>query len=153
MKKFFTTFSFLVLIATTSVFVSCSSDDNNNSEQIQQDPLLGRWIAEKVAVKVTVDGNIMQDETADITNQLDLYFEFKEGNVVTLYQKQFSTGGVNEGTGTYIISGSTMTINISGEPQDFTYALEDGELSLKIKEEGEIEGQNYIVEMTYFLYK
>lgn len=153
MKKFFTTFSFLVLIATTSVFVSCSSDDNNNSEQIQQDPLLGRWIAEKVAVKVTVDGNIMQDETADITNQLDLYFEFKEGNVVTLYQKQFSTGEVNEGTGTYTISGSTMTINISGEPQDFTYALEDGELSLKIKEEGEIEGQNYIVEMTYFLYK
>ncbi|WP_177760920.1 hypothetical protein [Flavobacterium sp. I3-2] len=153
MKKFLTTLIFLALIATTSIFVSCSSDDNNNSVQIQQDPLLGRWIAEKVAVKVTVDGNVMQDETGDITNELDLYFEFKEGNVVTLYQKQFSTGQVNEGTGTYTISGSTMTINISGEPQNFTYALENGELTLKLNEKGEIEGQNYIVEITYFLYK
>lgn len=153
MKNFFTSLSILALIATSSVFISCSSDDNNSSEQVQQDPLLGRWIAEKVAIKVTVGGNLMQDETGDITNELDLYFEFKEGNVVTLYQKQLSTGAVNEGTGTYIISGSTMTINISGEPQSFEYSLIDGELALKIKEEGEVEGQNYIVEITYFLYK
>lgn len=153
MKKIFTSLSILALIATSSVFTSCSSDDNNTSEQVQQDPLLGRWIAEKVAIKVTVDGNLMQDETGDITNELDLYFEFKEGNVVTLYQKQLSTGAVNEGTGTYTVSGSTMTINISGEPQSFEYSLIDGELALKIKEEGEVEGQNYIVEITYFLYK
>lgn len=153
MKKIFTSLSILALIATSSVFISCSSDDNNSSEQVQQDPLLGRWIAEKVAIKVTVDGNLMQDETGDITNELDLYFEFKEGNVVTLYQKQLSTGAVNEGTGTYTVSGSTMTINISGEPQSFEYSLIDGELALKIKEEGEVEGQNYIVEITYFLYK
>lgn len=46
-----------------------------------------------------------------------------------------------------------MTINISGKPQVFQYALKDGELSLKMVDEVQVEGQNISLELTYFLYK
>jgi len=154
MKKFFTSLSILALIATSSVFVSCSSDDNNSSEQVQQDPLLGKWTAEKIDLKMQLGDNVIIDEKdTDITSELELFFEFKENNVMSLYQKQLQSGQISEGSGTYTVAGSQLTIVISGEPQVFEYSVNNNELTLTMMTEEMYEGQVMKMEMTYYLYK
>ena len=152
MKKIFTSLSILALIATSSVFTSCSSDDNA-SEQVQQDPLLGKWTVEKVDVKISIDGAVVQDQKGvDITNEVEMYFEFLQGNVANFYQKQIASGQVNQATGTYSVSGSDITIVIENEPQTFEYSINNGELTLSIVEEEMYEGQLYQITTTFHLF-
>lgn len=156
MKRLLTSLSILALIATSSTFISCSSDDNVTKEvelSIEQQ-ILGKWILGEIDLKMQLGDNVITDEVGtDVTNELDLYFEFKVGNVVTLYQKQYQNGEVTQGTGTYTVSGSQLTVNISGTPQVFEYEINGDKLSLTLNVEEMYEGQLLIMNLTYHLYK
>lgn len=155
MKKLFTTLSLLTLVISSSIFVSCSSDDNSSKEVevIQQDPLLGKWNLEKIDLKISIDGNVVQEEHGvDITNQIQMYFEFFEGNLVHLFQKDISTNEINEGSGTFTVSGSEITIVIENESQIFEYAINNGELTLTTVEEEIYQGQVFQITTTFHLF-
>jgi len=156
MKKFFTSLSILALIATSSVFVSCSSDDNSSKEVevIQQDPLLAKWTAKEIDLRLQLGDNVMADEVGtDITNDLELYFEFEEDNVAHLFQKDLETGNIIEATGTYSISGSELTTLFNGVSQIFEYEINGNKLLLTLNTEEMYQGEVLTMNMTYHLYK
>lgn len=141
---------------SSSVFVSCSSDDNvtKEVEVTKEQQLLAKWTAREIDLNLQLGDNIIADEIGtDITNELELYFEFEENNVVNLYQKQFHNGAVIDVTGTYTITDSEISVNFSGQPQIFEYELNDDKLSLTINTEEMYEGEVLKMKMTYHLYK
>lgn len=141
---------------SSSVFVSCSSDDNvtKEVEVTKEQQLLAKWTAREIDLNLQLGDNIIADEIGtDITNELELYFEFEENNVVNLYQKQFYNGAIIDVTGTYKITDSEISVNFSGQPQIFVYELNDDKLSLTINTEEMYEGEVLKMKMTYHLYK
>ncbi len=105
MKKFI---SMMVLFVALVMSVSCTKDDISSGD------LVGTWEATEVTVKMTIDGK-SQSATVEMGPGEMIWSFYSDGtteidsDLLELY-----------GEGTYKVNGSTVTITIEGDPQDFT---------------------------------
>jgi heat shock protein HslJ len=95
---------FLLALVLPMMFSSCSSDDDNSS-MFTMEELYGKWSA--TAVKVN-------GEWIDITKYP---YNLKYSMSITFYQNgtYYGSGYFGNGSGTYKVSGNTISTYIDGE--------------------------------------
>lgn len=131
-----------LLLASLGLFLfsSCSSDDNSTIVEPQPvNHLLGAWKLNTMSVKISQDGQVISEQIdAPIGNQLTWEYKFNED--LTVDYVIGADGQSEEGTGTYTVTDSSLTITIQDEPQTFEITTLNAEnLYLKFSEEEEIQ--------------
>lgn len=131
-----------LLLASLGLFLfsSCSSDDNSTIVEPQPvNHLLGAWKLNTMSVKISQDGQVISEQIdAPIGNQLTWEYKFNED--LTVDYVIGADGQSEEGTGTYTVTDSSLTITIQDEPQTFEITTLNAEnLYLKFSYEEEIQ--------------
>lgn len=131
-----------LLLASLGLFLfsSCSSDDNSTIVEPQPvNHLLGAWKLNTMSVKISQDGQVISEQIdVPIGNQLTWEYKFNED--LTVDYVIGADGQSEEGTGTYTVTDSSLTITIQDEPQTFEITTLNAEnLYLKFSEEEEIQ--------------
>ena len=108
---------------------SCSSDDSSSPEPQPTDVLLGKWNLQTVSVKVSVDGEVVQEVKDQPISPVVMTFDFKADSKVEYFYYEPATAEEQEYeeklSGTYKKEGNKLTITIEDEPGDFTILLND----------------------------
>lgn len=120
------------LFAASFVFLgltSCSDDDStSNPEPQPTDMLLGKWNLETVSVKISVDGEVIQEIKDQSVSPVVMTFDFKADNKVEYfyYEPEEEEQEYEEKlSGTYQKEGNKLIITIENEPVDFTILVND----------------------------
>lgn len=107
----------LLFVATASLLVSCSSDDNSSDNATSS--LIGKWEAQSFDFSVTLGGQpieLEEDEEFEVTGVVGTIFEFKANNevAVTSYEEiDENQGEWVTDHGTYVYNEAAKTITIT----------------------------------------
>lgn len=140
MKK--TIFYLSAVALNLFILTSCSNDDNAPEPQTQ-DNLIGKWNLNTISVKISVDGEVVQDIVDQpAEGSMTMQFDFKTDNTVDYYFGDEE--GTEEGKGTYQKNGNNLTITIDNEPATFVITLND-KTNLHFGNSDEYEEQGYLI--------
>lgn len=147
---------FLALFISISSLLITSCDKNDDETPIaQKDYLIAKWDLKKVDIKISVDGEVVQEmEDYDTTAEMTMQFDFKEDKSVSLYQYYPATEDSEAEeftyTGTYTRNGNILDITIDGDKVNFEISLNDeNNLHLANELEETYEGMVIKQNMTY----
>lgn len=122
------------------LFSSCSSDDNSTIVEPQPvNHLLGAWKLNTMSIKISQDGEVLLEQI-DVPTEGQVTWEYDFNEDLTVDYVIVADGQSEEGTGTYTVTDSSLTITIQDEPQTFEITTLNAEnLYLKFSEEEEIQ--------------
>jgi len=131
-----------LLLASLGLFLfsSCSSDDNSTIVEPQPvNHLLGAWKLNTMSIKISQDGEVLLEQI-DVPTEGQVTWEYDFNEDLTVDYVIVADGQSEEGTGTYTVTDSSLTITIQDEPQTFEITTLNAEnLYLKFSEEEEIQ--------------
>lgn len=131
-----------LLLASLGLFLfsSCSSDDNSTIVDPQPvNHLLGAWKLNTMSIKISQDGEVLLEQI-DVPTEGQVTWEYDFNEDLTVDYVIVADGQSEEGTGTYTVTDSSLTITIQDEPQTFEITTLNAEnLYLKFSEEEEIQ--------------
>lgn len=122
---------FIVLFALVAGFVGCSSDDDNGSNKLNQENLIGTYnlksFESKDVKQVEVEGFEVKTTTTSEGDTFSLTYDFDENNKVTLDGNYRVTQKKKQGSNT---TDTTFIRNYNNE--EFSYNLNQDEKTLTI---------------------
>lgn len=131
-----------LLLASLGLFLfsSCSSDDNSTIVEPQPvNHLLGAWKLNTMSIKISQAGEVLLEQI-DVPTEGQVTWEYDFNEDLTVDYVIVADGQSEEGTGTYTVTDSSLTITIQDEPQTFEITTLNAEnLYLKFSEEEEIQ--------------
>ena len=131
-----------LLLASLGLFLfsSCSSDDNSTIVEPQPvNHLLCAWKLNTMSIKISQDGEVLLEQI-DVPTEGQVTWEYDFNEDLTVDYVIVADGQSEEGTGTYTVTDSSLTITIQDEPQTFEITTLNAEnLYLKFSEEEEIQ--------------
>ena len=135
MKKLYSTLPILATIIAVLSFTACGSNDEDEIMSSPDSYIVGTWRSFKGEVFYNGEKTVLDIDKTGANSGSYMEIKFENGNKVTAWwwaQDNNNISHWTEGTGTYLIKGTVVTItDTNGDTMDLLYDSKDRTLMLR----------------------